>query len=149
MTINGGLAPFDVMWSTGDTSQDITNLAADTFFVTVTSAVGCTNTNTVIIPNINQAIAINELVSDNISCALPNGLIDLNVSPADTNYVYTWSSGQTTDSLTNLTGGTYLVTVTLGVSCIALDTFTIVDQALPPALATSSSAATCAARLSN
>ena len=143
LTINGGLSPFAIMWSTGDTSQDLTNLAADTFFVTVTSAVGCSNTNTVIVPNVNQPIAINEVVIDNISCALPNGLIDLNVSPADTNYVYTWSSGQTTDSLFNLTGGTYLVTVTLGVSCIALDTFSIIDQALPPDLSAAASPATC------
>jgi gliding motility-associated-like protein len=143
MTINGGLSPFAIMWSTGDTSQDLTSIAADTFFVTVTSAVGCSATNTVIVPNVNQTIGINELVADNISCALPTGSIDLNISPADTNYVYTWSSGQSTDSLTNLTGGTYLVTVTLGVSCIVLDTFSIIDQALPPGLASSSSAATC------
>jgi gliding motility-associated-like protein len=143
LTINGGQAPFAIMWSTGDTSQDLTSLAADTFFVTVTSAVGCSNTNTVIVPNVNQPIAINEVVTDNISCALPNGSIDLNVSPADTNYVYTWSSGQTVDSLFSLTGGTYLVTVTLGVSCIALDTFSIIDQALPPDLATSATPATC------
>ncbi|MBN8678037.1 MAG: gliding motility-associated C-terminal domain-containing protein [Chitinophagales bacterium] len=143
MTINGGASPFAILWSTGDTSQDLTKLAADTFFVTVTSAVGCSVTNTVIVPNINQPIGIQEVVLDNISCALPTGAIDLNVFPADTNYVYTWSSGQSTDSLTNLPGGTYLVTVTLGVSCIALDTFSIIDQALPPNLSSSASAATC------
>ncbi|MBL7809837.1 MAG: gliding motility-associated C-terminal domain-containing protein [Saprospiraceae bacterium] len=143
MSINGGASPFAIMWSTGDTSQDLTKLTADTFFVTVTTAVGCSVTNTVIVPNVNQPIGIHEVVADNISCALPTGAIDLNVSPMDTSYVYTWSSGQTTDSLTNLTGGIYLVTVTLGVSCIALDTFSIIDQALPPNLATSTSAATC------
>ncbi len=144
MTVNGGAtAPFTYLWSNGATTQDLSNMIADTFFVTVTSSVGCSVSNQVIIPNTNDTIKIESAILDNISCATPTGAIDLNLTPLDTAYTFIWSSGQTTDSLFNLAAGNYLVTVTLGLSCIALDTFSVLSSALPPNLSTSSNATNC------
>jgi gliding motility-associated-like protein len=143
LVVNGGLAPFTYLWSNGATTQDLVNLQADTFYVTVTSAVGCSNERMVIVPNVNDTISIAAGVLDNISCTTPTGFIGLNVMPLDTSYTFLWSNGATTDTLLDLSGGTYLVTVTLGGSCIALDTFTIVDDALPPDLSSVASAANC------
>ncbi len=38
----GGTAPYAITWSNGDTSAQLTNLAANTYTVTVTDAQGCT-----------------------------------------------------------------------------------------------------------
>ncbi len=127
-------APLTYQWSNGATTQDLTGIKADTFYVTVTSAVGCSNTNSFIVPNFNDTIRIQGHLADNISCATPTGYIALDVTPLDTLYTYLWSNGATTDSLFSLTAGNYLVTVTLGLSCIALDTFAIASTALPPNL---------------
>lgn len=143
LTVNGGLSPFTYLWSNGATTQDLINLKADTLYVTVTSAVGCATQNVVIVPNVNAPIGIASNVADNISCTAPSGYIGLTINPVDTSYVYTWSNGATTDSLSNLSGGTYLVTVTLGLTCIALDTFDIIDQASAPNLAVSSVSTSC------
>ena len=143
LVVTGGATPLTYLWSNGATTQDLTGILADTFSVTVTSAVGCTNQNMVIVPNFNDTIRIQGNVLDNFSCSSPTGTIELNVTPLDTLYNYLWSSGQTTDSLFNLTGGNYLVTVTLGATCIALDTFALINNALPPNLAASSTAASC------
>lgn len=143
MVLGNAVGPFTYLWSNGATTQDLTNIKADTFFVTVTSAVGCSNQNSFIVPNFNDTIRIQSNVIDNFSCLAPTGVIDLNITPLDTAYVFVWSSGQTTDSLYNLTAGDYLVTVTLGLTCTALDTFTVINNALPPNLASSSTAANC------
>jgi len=141
----GGQAtlPLTYLWSNGATTEDLIGVLADTFSVIVTSAVGCTNQNTFIIPNVNDTIRVQGNVIDNFSCSAPTGTIELNVTPFDTLYTYLWSNGQTTDSLFNLTGGSYLVTVTLGGTCMALDTFAVINNALPPNLAASSTAANC------
>ncbi|MDO8368928.1 MAG: gliding motility-associated C-terminal domain-containing protein [Saprospiraceae bacterium] len=141
--LGNAVAPLTYQWSNGATTQDLTGILADTFTVIVTSATGCSNTNTFIVPNFNDTIRIQENVIDNFSCTAPTGAIDLNVTPLDSSYVFIWSNGQTTDSLYNLTAGNYLVTVTLGVSCIALDTFTVINNALPPNLSASGGSTNC------
>ncbi len=137
------VGPLTYLWSTGDTMQDLIKVKADTFYVTVTSATGCSQTNKFIVPNFNDTIRIQGHLADNISCATPTGYIALDVTPLDTSYIYQWSNGMTTDSIPNLAGGQYLVTVTLGVSCIALDTFDIASTALPPNLAASGTPTNC------
>ncbi|MBN8677212.1 MAG: gliding motility-associated C-terminal domain-containing protein [Chitinophagales bacterium] len=136
-------APFTFQWSNGATTEDLSGLLADTFYVTVTSAVGCTKENVVIVPNTAVDVGLQANVLDNNSCAAANGSIALEISPPDTAYVITWSGGQTTDSLANLSAGTYLVTVTLGFNCIAWDTFEITDQALITNLSSTPTDAFC------
>lgn len=136
-------APFTFQWSNGATTEDLSGLLADTFYVTVTSAVGCTKENIVIVPNTAVDVGLQANVLDNNSCAAANGSIALEISPPDTAYVITWSGGQTTDSLANLFAGTYLVTVTLGFNCIAWDTFEITNQALITTLSSNTTDAYC------
>ena len=141
--LGNAAGPVTYLWSNGATTQDLSGILADTFHVTVTSAVGCSNTNTFIVPNFNDTIRVQGNVLDNVSCLLPTGNIALDITPFDSLYTYLWSGGQTTDSLSNLPAGTYLVTVTLGVSCIALDTFAVINSALPPNLSASGSSTNC------
>jgi len=145
LEVTSGQMPFTYLWSNGMTTQDLFNLTADTFYVTVTSSVGCSTERMVIVPNVNTDITLTPDVLDNISCASPTGAIDLNISPLDstTNYTILWSNGETSDSLFNLLGGTYMVTVSLGPACIVSDTFTVNELALPPDLALGATPASC------
>ncbi|MFN0214864.1 MAG: hypothetical protein ACKVT2_11465, partial [Saprospiraceae bacterium] len=152
MTITGGGQPFEVLWSTGDTSQDLSQLVADTFFVTVTNSAGCSSQNAAIVTNINPAIDIIGNSTNNISCALPTGSVFLDVVTTDSLFLtiwsdtllnYMWSSGHTADSLFNLSAGDYLVTVSYGPGCIDLDTFAVANTAFPPSLSTSATATNC------
>lgn len=52
-------------------------------------------------------------VSTNTSCSnTVGGDIDITVSGGETPYSYSWSSGQTTEDIANLSGGLYTITVT-------------------------------------
>jgi gliding motility-associated-like protein len=144
LTVAGSAEPpFTYQWSNGATTEDLSGILADTFYVTVTSSVGCTKENMVILPNVNDTIRVEGNLADDISCASPTGYISLNVTPLDTNYTYLWSNGMTADSLGSLAAGAYFVTVTLGLTCIALDSFVVANTALPPDLSASGNDTNC------
>lgn len=52
MDVSGGNLPYTYLWSNGETSQNITNLAAGTYFVTITDMYGCYALDTVVVPSI-------------------------------------------------------------------------------------------------
>ncbi|MBK8828900.1 MAG: hypothetical protein IPO26_20125 [Saprospiraceae bacterium] len=52
------------------------------------------------------------------SCGLTNGNIDLSVTPTGI-YTFSWSNGATFEDISNLSAGTYIVTVTGSNGCTA------------------------------
>ena len=44
LTVTGGNAPYNISWSTGASSEDLSGLSADTYTVTVTDDLGCVQT---------------------------------------------------------------------------------------------------------
>jgi gliding motility-associated-like protein len=115
----GGTGPYSYAWSPGgQTTQTISNIAIGQYTVTVSDAGGCTATSQV---NVVQWEAFNMLIS--VTPPSCNGSMDgqMNVvvlAGGDGNYTYQWSSGQTSDIITNLAGGiTYTVTVTDSQGC--------------------------------
>jgi hypothetical protein len=143
LTVNGGQEPFTYLWSNGATTEDLTGLAADTFFVTVTSDVGCSAVNMIVVPNRDTAIVIQALTTDNLSCASPTGSVLLDVTPVDSTLVFAWNTGDSIANLANLAAGAYSVTVSLGATCISSATFVITDDALPPNLSAAGIPAEC------
>lgn len=135
--------PIKYLWSNGATTQDLVGIPAGTYSVTVTSALGCSAENLVTVPNLNDTLTVLGTVTDNLSCLATTGNIALSVDPQNSSYTFLWSNGETTDTLSYLSAGTYLVTVTLGISCISVDTFVVNDNAMPPNLTLSNSAAHC------
>ena len=122
-SVSGGTGPFSYMWSTGQTTDTISNLALGTYTCTVTDAHNCLVRNTVVI---TQAAALNIVGFTVTQATYPtftNGSITASVSggipPGDsTYYYYLWSNGgSTTDSLKNLTSGSYSLCVTSPYGC--------------------------------
>jgi len=72
----------------------------------------------------------------NVSCfGAQNGAINVTVQNAESNYTLLWSNGDTSQNLTGLSGGTYIVTVSEVDRCAFSDTFTISEP--PPLWSTS------------
>ncbi|MCW5920897.1 MAG: gliding motility-associated C-terminal domain-containing protein [Saprospiraceae bacterium] len=125
INVSGGVPPYLFTWSNGSTSEDLNNIPAGSYSVTVTGANGCTQVGNFTVGNNNPTFNINANITANTTCIGGNGAINLNVTPANPNYTYTWSNGATTPNLSNLEPGSYTVTVSAGGACTQTNTFTI------------------------
>ena len=117
------------LWSTGDTSTGIINLAAGTYGVTLTSAEGCTASYSYALNNGNApSIQLDSLKN---TCGSADGFLQVQGLAGTTPYSYQWSTGGGSDTLQNLAVGTYYLTLTDASNCAIIDSFAI-DTALLP-----------------
>jgi uncharacterized repeat protein (TIGR01451 family) len=128
LTVTGGASPYVFVWShiAGQPDpEDVTGLPVGTYTVTVFDAVGCSVTRTFLVTSPPQ-LFINLAVT-NPTCGVNNGSIQSFVSGGTPPYIYLWSNGATTQNLSNLSVGTYTVTITDANGCTAID-FGVVTQ---------------------
>jgi len=142
LTVSGSTTPYDFDWSNSGSTEDLNNIAAGTYVVTVTGANGCSATTSATVPGNTIAFSVNGVTSENTSCAINNGAIDVTVSPSGI-YTYQWSSTGSSQDLTGLTGGSYTVTVSAGGNCTASASFTVGSTTLDPVITSSLTPATC------
>ena len=116
LVVSGGSLPYTFNWSNGATTEDLSSIAAGNYSVTITDNSGCILTRNF---TVNQPlpITVNETVSDVLCFGDGDGSIDLTVSGGTAPYTYSWSNGETTQDIFNLSGGTYEVTITDGNAC--------------------------------
>gem|GEM_PF-744659 len=143
VSATGGIAPYDYDWDTGETTQTATGLSGGTHNITVTDANGCLQTIDVIIgapPTINATLT----ADSDASC---NGASDGSATATGSSgippYGYTWDTGETTTTATNLGAGTHTVTVTDNNGCTNTFDVTIGEPDLLSATATMNSAVNC------
>lgn len=127
---SGGNGSYTYLWSNGGTTQTISNLAAGTYTVTVSSGSNCTGTASRIV-TAPTAISATTVVT-NTSNGLNNGAINLTVSGGTPGYTYLWSNGATTEDISNLAIGTYTVTITDSKGCTATKSATVGSGSTPP-----------------
>lgn len=147
ITVSGGASPYTYQWSDGSNSEDLNDLDAGTYTVTVTGADGCTTTATINLTNNNPPISINGSTLPNTTCIGGNGSVAINVAPpvppGGGNYTYNWSNGETTPNLTDLEPGSYTVTVNGGGACTQTATFTVADQPNTPNISSNTTPSVC------
>jgi hypothetical protein len=121
---NGGTGNLTYTWSNGMSGTTISNLTAGTYTASVTDANNCIQTETVTITEPN-AINISTAQID-INCfGNSNGSASANGSGGTGNLTYTWSNGMSGANISNLTAGTYTLTVTDSNNCTATESVTI------------------------
>lgn len=115
--VSGGTAPYQYLWSTGDTTSKI-NLPPGTLLaLTVTDANGCSvETGGIVIVQPTPLI-VNPGITESSAPGIADGGIDLTLSGGEPPFVFNWSNGATTEDLVNVPGGTYTVTITNSNGC--------------------------------
>ncbi len=122
--VSGGTPPYNYNWSSGETTEDLTNLATGSYTITVTDANNCEGNLTINISNSGD-IDIN-LNGTSPSCATDtNGSLTAMVTGGQNPLRYEWSNGATTSTISNIAAGTYAVMVTDGTGCSATAEMTL------------------------
>ncbi len=140
---SGGTAPYGYLWNNNSHAQNLDNLMAGNYAVTVTDSHGCTATATITIAQPVAALSITDSVN-NVACfGSHNGSINLNVSGGTTPYTYNWAGNINTQNRSNLYAGTYHVTVTDAHNCTAIDNPVVTQPAVALSIHPSVSAVGC------
>lgn len=132
--VTGGTGNFTYAWSTGGTTDTELNLSAGTYQVQVTDQNGCIENASVTI-NEPTAITASGTATDE-NCNQLNGTLSITTGGGTGNLSYLWDNGNTTNALTGLSTGSYMVTVTDDNGCAESFTFTVGATAVPVATAT-------------
>ncbi|TKC01081.1 hypothetical protein FA046_05225, partial [Pedobacter cryophilus] len=125
VTLTGGTAPYTFEWNNGAITEDLNNVTAGNYSVTVTDSNGCLGFASLSITQPAAALTLTETHINNTCFAANAGSIDLSVSGGVSPYLYSWSSGQTIQDIASLAPGNYTVTVTDANSCTSTKTITI------------------------
>ncbi|HYG37329.1 MAG TPA: RICIN domain-containing protein [Cytophagales bacterium] len=105
---SGGTSPYTYAWSNGKTTQNIEGLSAGNYTVTVTDGKGVKGSKTV---TVGQPSAISITNTKVNATSATKGSINITVAGGVSPYTYSWSNGATTQDISNLSAGTYTVTV--------------------------------------
>lgn len=116
----------DILWSTNDTTPNITISSPGLFWVAVTEPRGCVLTDTI---NISQfsPIPVVDIGQDTSVCV--SLLLDAQLPSVS----YLWSTGDTTSAITVSSSGLYSVLVTDSLGCEGSDTIGVSVTPLPTA----------------
>ena len=128
INVNGGTTTtYTYLWSNGATTQDLSNLGAGTYQVTVTAGTQMVSLPTPVVitaPAAPISIPTSGAGALNIQAVKcfggSDGSITINPVGGTPGYTYQWTGGFTTQNITNRSAGTYTVTITDTKGCVTV-----------------------------
>ncbi len=138
LTISGGTPSYVVSWTSGQSTEDITNLLAGTYGYTVTDANGCLYNDAVTINEPTSPLTATSTITDVNCFGESNGIIDLTPTGGTGSYTFVWSNSTfnlsvQSEDLVGYPADSYRFEIEDENGCTFVDT---VDINEPPALAT-------------
>lgn len=130
VTASGGTGIISYDWSTGDSTNVVTGLAAATYTLTVTDANGCTALGTYVVPAAPGAITISGAVTDALCSGSATGEIAVSASGGTGAINLVWSTTETTQFIDSLPAGIYSVTATDQNGCSASISYAVGEQSV-------------------
>lgn len=131
MTV-AGTGPYDILWSNGYSTEDLTGLAAGSYDVTVEDANGCVSTETYTVTAPNPVTT--SIVTTNATCGNSDGGATSTPAGGTPMYTTTFYDNQGTSlgsTLTNAASGSYSVEVIDDNGCSTTQNFVINETGGP------------------
>jgi gliding motility-associated-like protein len=123
----GGMYPYSIRWSDGQTSDSRLNLKAGAYPIVVTDSSGCSVQDTITIHQPPLALQIYSDVIASNCLEGTQGKIIVTPSGGTAPYTYTWSHGDSVSSV-SVPPGNYSLAVTDGNGCSIEHEFTVADR---------------------
>jgi hypothetical protein len=121
-----GTSPYTANWHNGMTGMTVNGLSAGSYSVTITDAQGCSADSTFTIVA-STPLLTNSTVQD-VSCnGLNDGSIDLTVISGNPAFTFVWDTGASTEDVSNLSAGTYRLTLIDGDGCIHYSSYNVYE----------------------
>ena len=125
LTVSGGYQPYSYNWDNNYFTQDLNNIAAGVYAVTVTDLANCSVSTSVTVSQPASAVWAS-LVTSPVSCFGGNdGSIDLSSGGGTGPYTYHWNTGQNSEDLINVPANSFTVTVSDSNGCQKVETVSV------------------------
>jgi len=126
---SGGTHPYNFLWNTGDTTQNLQNISAGTYIVSVIDSNNCILYDTI---NLTEPlpISINGIISDASCSGFSDGNISVSLAGGIGAYTLNWATGDTTFLIDSLSTGWYQVFVSDTNNCSTTDSFFVDEPSL-------------------
>ncbi|MBT3207581.1 MAG: T9SS type B sorting domain-containing protein, partial [Bacteroidetes bacterium] len=132
ITLMGGTNPYSIFWSTGQTSEDLTNLPYGIYTINIIDGNACKDSLEIEITQPQQALSTTIYAGDIACHGQTNGYINLTINGGTAPYQqFIWSNGMSDQNISGILAGTYYVTVIDANNCETSNSATIIE---PPEL---------------
>jgi gliding motility-associated-like protein len=143
LTNGGGIAPYTYLWNNNQLTQDLQNLTAGIYTVTIKDSHNCilVLSDTIFEPATVVSASESHI---NVKC-FSNSTGSINITPSGGvgNYSFQWLSSETTEDIDSLIAGNYFVTIKDGNNCTFPVTVAITQPLAALSLATSITNVSC------
>ena len=126
---SGGAPGYSYLWSSGGTGTTETGLTSGEYTITVTDDNGCTSSDTINVESAPELIVDSVLIE--ATCGVEDGAVNLTVSGGTPGYIFDWSTGDDTEDLMDVFGGTYELTITDANDCVVDLSFSVPEDEAP------------------
>jgi hypothetical protein len=113
LSTTGGTSPYSYLWFNGITGYQASQLSPNSYMIQTTDQNGCSVITTHQVTDIGSAagFAATGLINDPLCLGSCDGSISISTTFGASPYSYLWSTGDTTQIISNLCEGNYEVTV--------------------------------------
>ena len=119
-----------VEWSNGQIGRTLRNVPAGFYEADITDSYGCMTTFEFEVGSPDSLQIVNDTITDVLCKNGFNGSINFEVIGGNGNYTFNWDDGPRTKNRSNLTAGTYYVTITDDLNCTIEKQFTLNEPEL-------------------
>ncbi|MDG2227618.1 MAG: choice-of-anchor L domain-containing protein, partial [Flavobacteriales bacterium] len=128
INVINGTQPYIYSWSNSDATEDITDLTAGVYGCVIVDNNGCqVETGDQTIFNQGGSLSVSTISVTDEVCGDATGQIDVDVIGGAAPYTFSWDNGATTEDITGLATGAYVITVIDANGCATSYTESIQD----------------------